>query len=103
MIRHCVYLRLRADADASELTDVMEGLGDLSGRLPGASGFFHGPNRDYELKSPDYPHGFTIDFTDQAALANYAQNPEHRALGARLVALCEGGADGIIVYDLESA
>ncbi len=101
MIRHCVFLSLRADHDGAELAQVLKGLADLCDGLPGASGFATGPNRDFEGKSQAYPGGFTIDFEAEADLQAYAENSEHKALGARLCAQCIGGADGIIVFDLE--
>ncbi|SDX58513.1 Stress responsive A/B Barrel Domain [Ruegeria halocynthiae] len=101
MIRHCVMLRLRPDHDVSELTAVMQGLGDVAKQLPGCSGFVHGPNRDFEANSPGYPFGFTLDFAAEADLHRYADDDTHRQLGARLVALCTGGGDGIMVFDLE--
>ena len=103
MIRHCVMLILRENAQASELGAVMQGLGDLVDRLADCSGFCAGPNRDYELKSADFDYGFTLDASSPKALAAYAGHPEHQALGARLVALCKGGADGIVVFDIEVA
>jgi len=102
MIRHCVFLRLKSKADTAELDKIMLDLEDLVRRLDGCSGFRAGPNRDYEGKSADYPYGFTLDAENAKALAAYAVDPEHQALGARLVDLCEGGADGIVVYDLET-
>jgi hypothetical protein len=102
MIRHCVMLRLRRDHDPAELRAVMRGLGTLVGRIDGFEGFSHGPNLDAEGKSPDYPHGFICDLADRDALDRYAADAGHRALGARLVALCAGGAAGIVVYDLET-
>ncbi|MEM8654907.1 MAG: Dabb family protein [Pseudomonadota bacterium] len=102
MIRHCVFLRLAPKADAAELDKIMLGLEDVVRRLDGCSGFRAGPNRDYEGKSPDYPYGFTLDADDARALAAYAVDPAHQDLGARLVALCAGGADGILVFDIDS-
>ena len=103
MIRHCVMLHLRDGVDAGDLAPVMAGLSDLVARLDGCSGFCAGPNRDFEGKTPDYAYGFMIDARDAAALAGYAAHPDHKALGARLVALCDGGGDGIRVYDIEGA
>lgn len=103
MIRHCVMLSLRPDHDAAALADILRGLATLCDRLSGASGFKAGPNRDFEDKSRAYSTGFTIDFNDEAALRRYAENPDHHALGVRLVAQCRGGADGIMVFDLECA
>ncbi|KIC39978.1 hypothetical protein RA27_16925 [Ruegeria sp. ANG-R] len=101
MIRHCVMLRLRPDHDPAELAAVMHGLDQVAARLPGCSAFVHGRNRDFEAKSPDHPYGFTLDFTSEPDLQRYAADDAHRRLGARLVALCVGGADGILVFDLE--
>lgn len=102
MIRHCVFLRLSPKADTAELDKIMLDLEDLVRRIDGCSGFCAGPNRDYEGKTPDHHYGFTLDAENTEALAAYAVNPEHQALGMRLVALCEGGGDGIIVYDIEA-
>jgi len=99
MIKHIVMLNLRPEHDAAELAAVMAGLDALE--IKGFSGFSHGPNRDIENKSPDYPYGFICNFTDLEGLRRYASDPAHSALGARLVALCECGADGIMVMDLD--
>ena len=79
----------------------MAGLAALGAAMDGFDRFTHGPNRDYEGKSADYPYGFVCEFSDPAALQVYANDPRHRALGARLVAMCQGGGDGIMVIDLE--
>lgn len=100
MIRHCVFLGLVEDFDEAELEEVIVGLADLVSRMPGAGAMVAGPNRDFEDKTGAYPFGFTMDFDSPDALAAYAENPDHKALGARLVALC-GGADRIAVFDLE--
>ena len=102
MIRHCVMLRLRTDADTVALDRIMLQLAKLVDQLEGCSGFWAGPNRDFESKTPGYLYGFTLDAYDARALAAYAVNPDHQALGAQLVELCEGGADGIRVYDIEA-
>ncbi|MEM6372541.1 MAG: Dabb family protein [Pseudomonadota bacterium] len=103
MIRHCVMLRLCEEAELADLDRIMRELGDLVASMDGCANFCAGPNRDFENKSPDFPFGFTLDATDATALSRYAADPGHRALGAQLVALCEGGGQGIIVYDLEVA
>ncbi len=101
MIRHIVMMTLKDDHDAGELSAIMMGLSALMPGIEGFEGFEHGPNRDLEQKSPDFPYGFICTFNDVAALEAYAQNPDHQALGARLVAQCKGGADGIMVIDLD--
>lgn len=98
MIQHIVMLSLRENHDAAELAVVMQGLSALE--IEGFLSFSHGPNRDFEAKTPDHPYGFICTFADEASLRTYAANPDHQALGGRLVALC-GGGDGIMVIDLE--
>lgn len=102
MLIHCVFLNLKPDASQHELVAVFKGLDALCQVLDGAKKFNAGPNVDIEMKSPDYDAGFVISFTDRAALSAYADHPTHKALGARLVALCNGGADGIMVFDLDT-
>lgn len=101
MIRHAVYCNVRDDVSEDEIRAVMKALGDLQGVIDGMIGFEWGPNRDFEGKSGAYKVGFVCTFEDEAAHARYLPNPAHRAAGARLVQLCEGGADGIIVFDLD--
>ncbi|MGJ8615221.1 MAG: Dabb family protein [Sulfitobacter sp.] len=100
MIRHCVMLKLPRGHDRLELSEVMQGLKNVAERLPGCQGFLSGENIDLEGKSPDFPFGFTLDFENYDALSVYAQDPEHVALGQRLVMLC-GSGENVLVFDLE--
>ncbi|HSF91326.1 MAG TPA: Dabb family protein [Paracoccaceae bacterium] len=102
MIRHCVLLRLLPEHNASELDAVIAGLREVADRIEGCTSFLAGPNRDFEKKSLGYPYGFTMDFESRNALSVYAADAEHKALGGRLVRLCIGGAEGILVFDLDS-
>lgn len=103
MIHHIVMLDLPSGYDAHALADVMLGLADLGLDIDGFVGFSHGPNKDFEGMSPDCAYGFICTFTDQATSMSYLANTKHQALGARLVALCRGGADGITVVDMATA
>lgn len=102
MIRHCVMLRLRKDVEARKVNTIMLDLAKVVARIDGCSDFCAGPNRDLEDKTPDYAYGFTLDARNVKALAAYAVDPEHKALGAKLVDLCEGGPNGILVFDIEA-
>lgn len=99
MIDHIVLLHLKPDHDAAALVEVMDGLAALVGAIEGFTAFRHGPNRDYEGRSPAYAHGFTAQFHDSLALAVYADDPRHKAHAERLMALCED----LLVADVESA
>ena len=102
MIEHIVMMKLSKNHDTTELAAVMAGLADLMTRLPGAGRFVLGPNRDFENLSPGFSAGFIGTFDSPAALATYADHPDHKALATRLVALCEGGVAGIMVFDLDT-
>jgi hypothetical protein len=102
MILHCVFLSFRGDVAAGEIAACMDHLSRLQREVDGMLSFAAGPNRDYEGKSPDHPYGFVITFRDRKALMAYDAHPQHKAAGRWLVAHCEGGAEGIVVYDLET-
>ncbi len=101
MLQHCVFCDIRADADLTAVADVMRRLADLVPDVEGMIAFQFGPNRDYEAKSARYSLGFICTFRDRAAHLAYDTHPAHQAAGRDLVALCKGGADGIMVFDLE--
>lgn len=101
MIRHIVLTKFNAVTDEATITSIYNGLAALTDKLDGASGFTGGRSQSPEQIERGYMHGFVIDFTDWDALASYADNPEHKALGKQLVDNAEGGIDGILVVDLE--
>ena len=101
MIRHIALLDLPDDHDRAELGAVMAALDGLRGRIAGFSGFAHGPNRDFEGLSPNCAYAFSCDFDGPDTAHAYLNDPDHQALGVRLVALCHGGAKGITVVDME--
>lgn len=103
MILHCVFCTFRTDASQEQRQAILSDLARFSLALDGVLGFDHGPNADFEGKSPNVTDGFVIRFADRLALATYADHPTHKALGARLCDLCEGGAGGIMVMDLVCA
>lgn len=98
MIRHIVLVRASAATDAGELAAVFAGLAALKDRLPGMLSFDRGPDVSPEGLQRGYTHAFTIDFADVPARDAYLVDPEHKALGGRLVA-CVGGRDNILVVD----
>lgn len=101
MLLHCVFLNFRSDTDPDEQERILRTLGALKDEVPGMLGYDHGPNLDFEDKSAEYASGFVIRFRDRAAHLAYERHPEHVALGSELVEMCEGGEDGILVFDLE--
>ena len=100
MIRHIVLTKFKPETSEDTIAEIYGGLAELSERLPGAEGFTGGRSESPEQIERGYMHGFVIDFDDWDALQTYADNPEHKALGGRLVENAIGGIDGILVLDL---
>ena len=103
MIRHCVFVKFRADVSAAERADIYAGLAALVGRIEGLLRADFGPNISPEGMSKGFHDGFIMDLADEAARDRYLVDPAHKAAGARLVAALEGGRDGLLVFDLNVA
>ena len=102
MLVHCVFLKVKPDVSDDAITEIMEGLKALVAEVDGMRELWLGPNRDFEQKSQDFKHGFVCLFDDREAHLSYERHPRHVELGGQLVDSCVGGADGIVVYDIEA-
>ncbi|WP_020396631.1 Dabb family protein [Thiolinea disciformis] len=101
MIKHCVFMQFREDVSLAEREAIYADLRAVEGQIQGWLGFVAGANSTDELgMDKGYNGGFIIDFADEAALASYQANADHKKAGARLVAASEGGLAGIFVFDL---
>lgn len=103
MIRHIVLVRFRPEVTEAEIADIFAELHRIEGKVPGLGAILSGRSESPEQIERGYLHGFTADFADWAALAAYQDHPDHKRLGARLVAGARGGKDGILVFDLPVA
>ena len=102
MIRHIVLLRFPPDLRAGVFEDLMGHLSALRGHLPGILDFQSGVNVSPETAvEHGNGHGFWVDFEDAAARDAYLEDPAHQAIGAKLVHACQGGIEGITVFDME--
>lgn len=101
MIRHCVFIRFRAETSAGQKAEIYREISALKGRLPGLLAVHAGDNVSPETgMDKGYSEGFIVDFDGPAARDAYLADPEHRATGVKIVAAAEGGIAGIFVYDL---
>jgi hypothetical protein len=98
MIRHIVLLKARAGVTDAQIDAIFADLHSL--KLPGILAIHSGRSESPEKIERGYLHGFTVDFADWDALATYQAHPDHKRVGAALVAAAEGGLDGILVFDL---
>lgn len=98
MIRHIVLLKARPEVTEDHLQAIFADLHAL--QIPGILAIHSGRSESPEQIERGYLHGFTVDFTDWDALATYQAHPDHKRVGAALVAAAEGGLDGLLVFDL---
>jgi hypothetical protein len=104
MIRHFVLVRFRKDVPAETRAGLMRDLDAVVSAIPGCSGFAAFPNVSVEAPMiKGFEDGFAVDFADEDARRRYLDDPAHQAVGARIVAETEGGAEGVIVFDYEPA
>ncbi len=100
MIRHIVLLKARPEVTEAQIAAIFADLAAIKAQLPGILAIHSGRSESPEKIERGYLHGFTVDFTDWDALAAYQDHPDHKRVGAALVAAAEGGIDGILVFDL---
>ena len=103
MIKHCVFIRFKADITQQRRTELYQAIHDLQHHLPGWLGFVAGANVTVEAgMDKGFNGGFIIDLDDAAARDVYLADEQHQQVGKQLVAAAEGGIDGILVFDLEA-
>jgi hypothetical protein len=100
MIRHIVLIRFRPELSETEINAIFADLHRIKDVLPGVLAITSGRSQSPEKIERGFLHGFVADFADWDALAAYQAHPDHRRVGAALVASAVGGLDGILVFDL---
>lgn len=100
MIRHIVLIRFRAEVTEAQVAAIFADLHAIRPLVPGCLSIHSGRSESPEQIERGYMHGFTVDFDGWDSLAAYQAHPDHRRVGASLVAHALGGLDGILVFDL---
>lgn len=100
MIRHIVLIRFRPDITEPAINAIFADLHAIKAKLPGVLAITSGRSESPEQIERGYLHGFVADFADWPGLAAYQAHPDHRRVGAALVAGAVGGINGILVFDL---
>ncbi len=100
MIRHIVLCRFAETTPEGEIAGIWAALEGLKAVVPGMVSASFGSNVSPEGLNRGFTHAFTMDFEDTAARDAYLEHSDHKAAGARLVAACEGGVEGLVVVDV---
>jgi hypothetical protein len=100
MIRHLVALKFRAGTEEAVKVALYADLEGLKGRIDGILDFQVREN--VSVEDPlvrGFRDLFWFDFRDETVRDAYLVDPVHKAIGARIVAELDGGADGVFVFD----
>ncbi|MBP2548570.1 hypothetical protein J2858_001463 [Neorhizobium galegae] len=100
MIRHIVLIRFRTEVTEAQFAALFAELEEIRTKISGVLAITSGRSESPEKIERGYLHGFVVDFDGWEALEAYQTHPDHKALGAKLVAHAQGGLDGILVFDL---
>lgn len=101
MIRHIVALRFRKGTTAQEKQALYDDLAGLRERIDGILDFRSFANVSVETPLVrGFDDLFWFDFQDIATRDAYLVDPVHQAIGTRIVAALEGGAEGVFVADV---
>ena len=102
MITHMVLLRLRKDVTKKQVDAVFADLAALKSKIPGLLTFSGGAYSSPEGLGRGFTHGFCMTFADARARDLYLPHPEHEAVKALVLAVLDGGLDGVIAFDYAS-
>lgn len=100
MIRHIVLVKFQTGVSEETIEDLFQELRRIRDQVPGILDIVSGCSESPEKIERGYMHGFVVDFENWDALERYQTHPDHKALGAKLVANAIGGIDGILVLDI---
>jgi hypothetical protein len=102
MIRHIVALNFHADITEADKSALYDDLRALCTVIDGVIDFQIRQNISPETAVVrGFRDLFWFDFRDITVRDAYLDDQTHQAIGARIVAATEGGADGILVLDFE--
>jgi hypothetical protein len=97
-----VLLRFRRDAAKQDIERVFAGIAAMKGKTPGLLTYAGGPYSSGEGLNKGFTHGFCMSFTDAKARDAYLVHPEHERVKKDVLALLDGGLDGVVAFDFAS-
>lgn len=102
MITHMVLLRIRKDVPKAQVDAVFAALAGLKGKIPGILSFSGGAYSSPEGLQRGFTHGFCMTFPDAKSRDGYLPHPEHEKVKSMVLAVLDGGLDGVIAFDYAS-
>lgn len=99
MIVHMVILKIRKNVAQKEIERVFGAIGALKTEIPGILSYSWGAYSSPEGMQRDFTHGFCMTFTDGKARDVYLPHPLHEKVKTAVLAILEGGLDGVLAFD----
>lgn len=100
MISHCVFVRFKSAAASSEKQAIFESIAALKDVIPGIIDVKFGQNVSSEGLNGGFLDGFIVTLDSIEARDEYLAHPQHIEVGERLIGLTDGGAAGLLVFDM---
>lgn len=100
MISHCVFVRFKSATVSSEKLAIYEAITALKDVIPGIIDVKCGQNVSSEGLNGGFLDGFIVTLDSIEARDEYLAHPQHIDVGERLIGLTDGGAAGLLVFDM---
>ncbi|WP_284776917.1 Dabb family protein [Agrobacterium sp. lyk4-40-TYG-31] len=100
MISHCVFVRFKSAVASSEKQAIYEAIVALKDVIPGIIDVKFGQNVSSEGLNGGFLDGFIVTLDSVEARDEYLAHPQHIDVGERLIGLTDGGAAGLLVFDM---
>ncbi|UHS55840.1 Dabb family protein [Agrobacterium vaccinii] len=100
MISHCVFVRFKSAVASSEKQAIYEAIAALKDVIPGIIDVKFGQNVSSEGLNGGFLDGFIVTLDSVEARDEYLAHPQHIDVGERLIGLTDGGAAGLLVFDM---
>lgn len=100
MIMHCVFIRFKSATATAEKQGIYEAITALKDVIPGITDVKCGQNASSEGLNGGFMDGFIVTLESIEARDEYLAHPQHIDVGQRLMGLVDGGAAGLLVFDM---
>ncbi|KXG87952.1 Dabb family protein [Agrobacterium bohemicum] len=100
MILHCVFVRFKSATATAEKQAIYEAITALKDVIPGIIDVKCGQNISSEGLNGNFLDGFIVTLASPEARDEYLAHPQHVDVGERLIGLTDGGAAGLLVFDM---
>lgn len=100
MIMHCVFIRFKSATATAEKQGIYEAITALKDVIPGITNVKCGQNVSSEGLNGGFMDGFIVTLESIEARDEYLAHPQHIDVGQRLMGLVDGGAAGLLVFDM---